>query len=112
MRNGGGARNSPAAELPAGMTSACNAAFAEPANRIRVDEVPRRFEPPFLLLLPAIVVLVAVIAAPLLFSLYSSFTAYRLTRPETLWTLVGLRNYVNVFSDPVFWRRSAARCCF
>ena len=49
-------------------------------------------------------ILVATIAAPLLFSFYSSFTAYRLTRPETLWTFVGWRNYVNIFSDPVFWQ--------
>jgi len=62
-----------------------------------------RVSAPFLLLLPAIVVLVATVAAPLLFSLYSSFTAYRLTRPESLWLFIGLRNYRNVFSDPVFW---------
>ena len=86
------------------MTSA-----ATPYRRARqlasaADEVLAAFSTPFLLLLPAIVVLVATIAAPLLFSLYSSFTAFRLTRPETLWTFVGLRNYVNAFSDPVFWQ--------
>ena len=41
-----------------------------------------RVSTPLLLLLPAIVVLVATIAAPLAFSFYSSFTAFRLTRPE------------------------------
>jgi multiple sugar transport system permease protein len=85
------------------MTSAATR-IAEPVNRIRVTRSLRRLGAPFLLLLPAIVILVATIAAPLLFSLYSSFTAYRLTRPETLWTFVGWRNYVNVFSDPVFWQ--------
>ena len=85
------------------MTSAASR-FAEPANRIPVTRALRRLGAPFLLLMPAIVILVVVIAAPLLFSLYSSFTAYRLTRPETLWTFVGWRNYVNVFSDPVFWQ--------
>jgi len=64
---------------------------------------PFRFSTPFLLLLPAIVVLIATIALPLAFSLYSSFTAYRLTRPETLFVWIGWRNYVNAFSDPVFW---------
>ena len=78
--------------------------IAEPVNRIRVTRSLRRLGAPFLLLLPAIVILVATIAAPLLFSLYSSFTAYRLTRPETLWSFVGWRNYVNVLSDPVFWQ--------
>jgi multiple sugar transport system permease protein len=85
------------------MTSAATR-IAEPVNRIRVTRSLRRLGAPFLLLLPAIVILVATIAAPLLFSLYSSFTAYRLTRPETLWTFVGWRNYVNVFSDSVFWQ--------
>jgi multiple sugar transport system permease protein len=62
-----------------------------------------RISTPLVLLLPAIVVLVATIAAPLAFSLYTSFTAFKLTRPESLWVLVGFRNYVNTFSDPVFW---------
>jgi multiple sugar transport system permease protein len=85
------------------MTSAATP-IAEPVNRIRVKRSLRRLGAPFLLLMPAIVILAVTIAAPLLFSLYSSFTAYRLTRPETLWIFVGWRNYVNVFSDPVFWQ--------
>jgi len=63
----------------------------------------KRFSTPFLLLLPAIMVLIATVAAPLVFSFYSSFTPFRLTRPETLWVLIGTRNYVNAFTDPVFW---------
>ena len=61
-----------------------------------------RVSAPLLLLTPAILVLTAVIALPLVFSLYSSFTAYRLTRPESLYVLVGWRNYSNALSDPVF----------
>src|SRR3984957_4963265 len=83
------------------MTSA--ATVAEPVSRMRIKRSLRRLGAPVLLLMPAIVILVATIAAPLLFSFYSSFTAYRLTRPETLWTFVGWRNYVNVLSDQVFW---------
>jgi multiple sugar transport system permease protein len=78
--------------------------IAEPVNRIRATRSLKRLRTPFLLLMPAIVILVAVIAAPLIFSLYSSFTAYRLTRPETLWTFIGWRNYVNIFFDPAFWQ--------
>ncbi|HXE23488.1 MAG TPA: sugar ABC transporter permease, partial [Roseiarcus sp.] len=78
--------------------------IAAPVSRIRVTRSLKRLRTPFLLLLPAIVILVAVIAAPLLFSLYSSFTAYRLTRPETLWVFIGWRNYVNIFFDPAFWQ--------
>ena len=62
-----------------------------------------RIGAPVLLLLPAIVVLLAMVAAPLLLSLYSSFTPFRLTRPETFWVWIGWRNYQNVFSDWVFW---------
>ncbi|GGB03389.1 sugar ABC transporter permease [Brucella endophytica] len=58
---------------------------------------------PTLLLLPAIIVLVAVIVLPLVFSFYSSFTPFRLTRPDTLWVFIGLRNYVNVLSNWDFW---------
>ena len=62
-----------------------------------------RLPAPLLLLLPAIVVLAAVVVVPLLLSLYSSFTPFRLTRPESLYVFIGLRNYVQVLSDPVFW---------
>ncbi len=62
-----------------------------------------RIGAPVLLLTPAIVVLVAMVAAPLLLSLYSSFTPFRLTRPETFWVFIGLRNYEIALSDPVFW---------
>jgi len=61
-----------------------------------------RVSAPLLLLTPAVIVLVAMVAAPLIFSLYSSFTAFRLTRPESLWVVIGLRNYQNALTDPVF----------
>ncbi len=62
-----------------------------------------RLSTPLLLLLPAIVVLLATVAGPLAFSLYSSFTPFRLTRPETLRDFIGFRNYLNIVTDPVFW---------
>src|SRR5579863_5549998 len=62
-----------------------------------------RISAPVLLLLPAIVVLGAIVAAPLLLSLYSSFTPFRLTRPETFWVFIGLTNYEIALSDPIFW---------
>ncbi|TIV91080.1 MAG: sugar ABC transporter permease, partial [Mesorhizobium sp.] len=58
---------------------------------------------PILLLLPAFVVLAAVVLVPLLLSLYSSFTPFRLTRPETFFVLIGLRNYISILSNPDFW---------
>ncbi|PJI38809.1 MAG: sugar ABC transporter permease [Rhizobium sp.] len=58
---------------------------------------------PVLLLLPAFVILAAVVIVPLLLSLYSSFTAFRLTQPASLYTLVGFRNYQRILTDWEFW---------
>jgi len=62
-----------------------------------------RIPAPVLLLLPAFVVLAAVVIVPLLLSLYSSFTAFRLTQPASLYTLVGFRNYQRILTDWEFW---------
>ena len=62
-----------------------------------------RIPAPVLLLLPAFVVLAAVVIVPLLLSLYSSFTAFRLTQPASLYTLVGFRNYARILTDWEFW---------
>jgi hypothetical protein len=40
---------------------------------------------PFKLLLPAFFSVTVVVVLPLLFSLYTSFTSYRLIEPETIW---------------------------
>ncbi|MGH6858868.1 MAG: carbohydrate ABC transporter permease, partial [Phyllobacterium sp.] len=58
---------------------------------------------PALLLLPAIIVLAAVIIVPLVFSFYSSFTPFRLTKPQSLWVFIGLRNYIAVLTNWEFW---------
>jgi multiple sugar transport system permease protein len=58
---------------------------------------------PFLLLLPAVLVLAAVVIVPLALSLYSSFTPFRLTKPDTFWTFIGLRNYARLLTDREFW---------
>ncbi|PBB17183.1 sugar ABC transporter permease [Mesorhizobium sp. WSM4313] len=58
---------------------------------------------PFLLLLPAMVVLAAVVVLPLILSLYSSFTPFRLTRPETFFVFVGFRNYLSILTNADFW---------
>lgn len=58
---------------------------------------------PYLLILPSVIVIMAVVFVPLLVSLWSSFTAYNLTRPATLFQFVGIRNYVRLFTDTDFW---------
>jgi len=65
----------------------------------------RRWKPsaPFLLLLPAVLVLAAVVVVPLLLSFYSSFTPFRLTKPESFWVFIGFRNYLRLLGDIEFW---------
>ena len=68
-----------------------------------MPRITKRLPPWLALLLPAIVILLVVVLIPLIFSLYSSFTPYRLTRPETLYTWIGEYNYVKVATDANFW---------
>ena len=58
---------------------------------------------PVLLILPAVIVLAAVVVVPLILSLYSSFTPFRLNRPDTIYVFTGLRNYATLLSDWDFW---------
>ena len=58
---------------------------------------------PFLLLTPAMLTMAFVVILPLVFSMYTSFTGYRLTKPDSLYDWVGLRNYTRILSDPDFW---------
>jgi multiple sugar transport system permease protein len=69
----------------------------------RVLKTNRAALTPLLLLSPAILTMLFVVALPLVFSLWTSLTPYRLTRPETLYDFVGLRNYIRLFEDWDFW---------
>ena len=64
---------------------------------------PWRLPPHIMLLLPAVLVLAAVVLIPLLLSLYSSFTPFRLTRPDSIYQWIGTRNYERIFGDWDFW---------
>ena len=58
---------------------------------------------PWVLLLPTLIVLVCVVFLPLLISLWTSFTPFKLTRPDTLYKFVGFRNYERLFGNYDFW---------
>lgn len=58
---------------------------------------------PYLLLLPAILVILSVVLVPLLVSFWTSFTSYNLTRPDSLFQFVGLRNYQRLMGNADFW---------
>lgn len=62
-----------------------------------------RLPPHIVLLMPAVIVLAAVVLIPLVLSLYSSFTPFRLTRPESIYQWIGFRNYERIFTDADFW---------
>jgi len=63
----------------------------------------RRYGPPIALITPSVVCILAVVLVPLVFSLYTSFTPYKLTRPETLYSWIGVRNYERILGDLDFW---------
>jgi multiple sugar transport system permease protein len=54
---------------------------------------------PWVLILPTIIVLTCVVFLPLLISLWTSFTPFKLTKPDTLYRFVGLRNYERLIGD-------------
>ena len=56
-----------------------------------------------MLILPSILAIGFVIIIPLIFSFYTSFTSYKLTRPDSLFNLVGFRNYVRLIDYTKFW---------
>lgn len=62
-----------------------------------------RLPPWLVLLMPAFVILLAVVTIPLVLSLYSSFTAFQLTRPETITRWIGSFNYEKAIGDANFW---------
>jgi len=57
---------------------------------------------PFIMLFPAVVIMLFVIGIPMLYSLYLSFTDYSLT--SLTHKFIGLGNYIQLlFHDPLFW---------
>ncbi len=70
---------------------------------VEVRKFWRRHSGPIVLVAPSVIVILFVVFLPLLFSLYTSFTSYRLIRPETLWDWIGLRNYERLFGDADVW---------
>lgn len=58
---------------------------------------------PLALISPAVLIILMVVLLPLIFSLYTSFTNYRLIRPDSLWQWIGTRNYERILNDIDFW---------
>jgi len=61
---------------------------------------------PYFLIAPSILIILLVVFFPLLYSLYVSFTPYKLLKPDTLairWDDV-FRNYRRLLEDDIFWK--------
>ncbi len=58
---------------------------------------------PYLLLLPAFAILGIILIFPLLKNVYLSLWQWRLMNPSDT-DFVALRNYIEMFSDPLFWQ--------
>jgi multiple sugar transport system permease protein len=58
---------------------------------------------PYLLLMPALLIVLAVVFVPVLNAILMSFQAYDLRRPDAI-RFNGVQNYIEVFQDSLFWK--------
>ncbi|MBU0462886.1 MAG: sugar ABC transporter permease [Proteobacteria bacterium] len=65
--------------------------------------------PKLMFLLPGLLVLIAIIIFPLLFTIRVSFSSWDVISPGLDW--LGIKNYLRVFADTRFWE-SMGRLCF
>ncbi len=73
------------------------------SHRSRSGVFREKYLLPLAMLLPGIIALLVVVAFPMLYSLYISFTDYTLTTASNV-NFVGLKNYITLFQDPIFWQ--------
>lgn len=57
----------------------------------------------WIFLSPTIIILLAINIFPLIWTIYLSFTNYRVNRPNKDVEFIGLRNYERILSDPDIW---------
>ncbi len=57
---------------------------------------------PYLLLAPALIIILSVVVVPIINAVSMSFQSYNLTRPKKI-GFIGLENYVKLFRDSLFW---------
>ncbi len=58
---------------------------------------------PYLLVAPALATMLMVVFVPVVNAILMSFQSYDLRRPRSI-GFTGLKNYIDVFSDPLFWQ--------
>ena len=58
---------------------------------------------PYLLVMPALITVATVVFVPVVNAILMSFQNYDLRRPRSI-GYIGLKNYIDVFADPLFWQ--------
>ena len=58
---------------------------------------------PYLLVAPALLIILCVVFIPVVDAIGMSFQSYDLRRPQDI-QFIGLQNYVEAFQDKLFWR--------
>jgi multiple sugar transport system permease protein len=58
---------------------------------------------PYLLVMPALITVALVVFVPVVNAIMMSFQNYDLRRPRSI-GFIGLKNYIDVFADPLFWQ--------
>lgn len=61
-----------------------------------------RFPYEWRMMLPLLIVMAAILAYPLIYSVWISFRDIEITKPHQN-NFVGLSQYINIFQDPVYW---------
>ncbi len=78
-----------------------------PPGDSALQRLRRRNWFPYLMVLPALLIVLAVVVYPMAYSLYVSFTPFHLLRPDTTSQFVAenmFDNYARLARDDVFWR--------
>ncbi|SFL44438.1 multiple sugar transport system permease protein [Gracilibacillus orientalis] len=57
---------------------------------------------PYLLVLPALLIVTFVVFIPVIEAIFMSFQSYDLRRPDKI-AYLGFKNFAEMFSDPIFW---------
>lgn len=58
---------------------------------------------PYLLVAPALLIILCVVFVPVVNAIFMSFQSYDLRRPNNI-QFIGLQNYIAVFNDSLFWK--------
>src|SRR4029077_673001 len=102
VHRGRAARKEPAVSTVS-TTSASRASEQPPPKKKRSDRSRAENRLGQRLVAPAVIVMLAVTAWPMLQALYLSLFRYRLTSPDDK-EFIGLSNYGTVLTDPLFWQ--------